>query len=398
MAAAALSTDVAAQSSVAPTPDGCPVCTACTVCPPPGMRLVPEPRKVQTLTPASFGDLPNWANDDHRAALAAFRVGCPALKAEQWRSACARAQLLNDKTTSPSAARAFFEAEFVPNAVSNDDGSNTGLVTGYYEPVVRGSRLRRAPFVHPLYGQPDDLVVVDLTAVSPELRNLRLRGRLDGRKVVPYYNRAEIESGRAPVAGKELLYLDDPIEAFFLQIQGSGRVRLPDGTQVRIGYAEHNGHPYRSIGRWLIDQGEMKLEQASMQGIQAWARANPTRLAELLNQNPSYVFFREVPADDVPAALGARGALGVPLSPERSIAVDQRFIPLGAPVYLATTRPNTTLPLERLMTAQDIGGAIRGAVRADFYWGVGQTAGEEAGRMRQTGRMWVLLPRGYKPE
>ncbi|MEO7402784.1 MAG: murein transglycosylase A, partial [Burkholderiales bacterium] len=366
--------------------------------PPPGMRLVPEPRKVQTLTPASFGDLPNWANDDHRAALAAFRLGCVALKAEHWRGACGRAQILNEKTTSTSAARAFFEAEFVPNAVSNDDGSNTGLVTGYYEPVVRGSRQRRAPFVHPLYGQPDDLVVVDLTAVSPELRNLRLRGRLDGRKVVPYYNRAEIESGRAPVAGKELLYLDDPIEAFFLQIQGSGRVRMPDGTQVRIGYAEHNGHPYRSIGRWLIDQGEMKLEQASMQGIQAWARANPTRLAELLNQNPSYVFFREVPPDSIPPSLGARGALGVPLSPERSIAVDQRFIPLGAPVYLATTRPNTTIPLERLMTAQDIGSAIRGAVRADFYWGVGQTAGEEAGRMRQSGRMWVLLPRGFKPE
>jgi membrane-bound lytic murein transglycosylase A len=164
------------------------------------------------------------------------------------------------------------------------------------------------------------------------------------------------------------VYIDDAIEAFFLQIQGSGRVRLESGEELRVGYADQNGHPYQSIGRYLVATGELKLGEASMQGIQAWARANPARVAELLNQNPSYVFFRELP----PADAG----------------------PLGAPVYLATTQPNSAVPLERLMIAQDTGGAIRGPVRADFFWGTGPEAGLLAGRMRQQGRMWVLLPKG----
>jgi membrane-bound lytic murein transglycosylase A len=175
---------------------------------------------------------------------------------------------------------------------------------------------------------------------------------------------------------------------FFLQVQGSGRVRLPDGALVRLNYADQNGHPYQSIGRVLVDRGDLKLEEASMQGIQAWGRANPARLPELLNANPSYVFFREVP--NTPG--GPVGALGVPLTAERSIAVDPRSVPLGAPVFLATTRPNSARPLNRLVLAQDTGGAIKGAVRADFFWGFGKEAGEQAGRMKQTGRMWVLLP------
>jgi membrane-bound lytic murein transglycosylase A len=288
-----------------------------------------------------------------------------------------------------AAVRAFLEANFVPYRVANSDGATQGLVTGYYEPRLRGSRDRRAPYLHPLYAPPDDLLVIDLAAVAPETKNLRLRGRLDGQRVVPYFSRAEIENGAAPVAGKEIVFVDDPIEAFFLQIQGSGRVRLDSGEEVRIGYADQNGHPYQSIGRYLVDKGELKIGEASMQGIQAWARANPARLPELLNQNPSFVFFRELP----PADTGPIGALGVPLTAERSIAVDPRFVPLGAPVYLATTRPNSDLPLERLVLAQDTGGAIRGAVRADFFWGTGPEAGSLAGRMRQQGRMWVLLPK-----
>ncbi|MGB8436707.1 MAG: MltA domain-containing protein, partial [Burkholderiales bacterium] len=206
----------------------------------------------------------------------------------------------------------------------------------------------------------------------------------------------------APVVGKEIVWVDDPIEAFFLQIQGSGRVRLPSGETLRIGYADQNGHPYASIGRYLVEQGELTLDEASMQGIQAWARAHTARVADLLNQNPSYVFFRELPPNDVGRGgggtaeyVGPIGALGVPLTAERSIAVDRRYVPLGAPVYLATTRPNSDEPLERLMIAQDTGGAIRGPVRADFFWGTGREAGRLAGRMRQTGSMWVLLPNGY---
>jgi membrane-bound lytic murein transglycosylase A len=246
-------------------------------------------------------------------------------------------------------------------------------------------------FPYPLYGPPDDLLVVDLGTLYPELRNMRLRGRLDGRKVVPYFSRAEIENGQGALRGRELLWVDDPVELFFLQVQGSGRVRLENGDVVRIGYADQNGHPYRSIGKWLVEQGELTLDKASMQGIKDWGRRNPSRLPELLNANPSYVFFRELPN----SLSGPLGALGVPLTAERSIAIDPRAIPLGAPVWLATTRPNSNLTLERLMLAQDTGGAIRGNVRADFFWGYGDDAGRLAGAMKQKGRMWVLLPRDY---
>jgi len=236
------------------------------------------------------------------------------------------------------------------------------------------------------------------------LKHLRLRGRLEGRRVVPYYPRAEIERGLPALAGKELLWVDDPVDLFFLQIQGSGRVRLATGELVRVGYADQNGQPYKSIGRYLVEQGELKLEQASMQGIKSWGAANPAKLEALLNQNPSYVFFRELAkaecgqgstTDGPMTSGGPVGALGAVLTPERSIAVDPRYIPLGAPVFLATTWPNSTQPLARLVLAQDTGGAIRGAVRADYFWGFGDAAGAEAGRMRESARMWVLLPRDY---
>jgi membrane-bound lytic murein transglycosylase A len=389
--AAAVAAAVTSGCSIPPAPpaaQACPEpkpCPACPICP-----VVSEKPKVSTLAPVPFAELPGWRDDDLAAAWPAFRASCRSLRfREPWREACARAEALD--APDGNAVRAYFESNFVPYRVANADGTTTGLVTGYYEPVLRGSRARRAPFLHPLYAPPDDLLIVDLAPVAPDTRNLRLRGRLDGRRVVPYWSRAEIEDGKAPVGGKELVYVDDEVEAFFLQIQGSGRVRLDDGADLRIGYADQNGHPYQSIGRWLIDKGELTLGQASMQGIQAWARANPARVAELLNQNPSYVFFREL----APSPGGPPGAQGVPLTAERSVAIDPRFVPLGAPVYLATTRPNSSVPLERLMVAQDTGGAIRGAVRADFFWGTGADAGLLAGRMRQQGQMWVLLPVGY---
>ena len=214
---------------------------------------------------------------------------------------------------------------------------------------------------------------------------------LEGRRVVPYFNRAQIDEGSAAVAGKEIVWVEDAVELFFLQIQGSGRVKLDSGETIRLGYADQNGYPYRSIGRLLVDRGDLPLERASMQGIKAWAKQHPAKLQDLLNYNASYVFFRELPPD-LPGPLGA---LGVPLTARRSIAVDARYIPLGAPVFLATTMPNSRQPLSRLMLAQDTGGAIRGAVRADFFWGFGDEAGALAGRMRQRGKMWVLLPNDY---
>jgi len=228
--------------------------------------------------------------------------------------------------------------------------------------------------------------------VVPDVRNLRLRGRLDGRRLVPYYSRAEIESRGDGFPAPVIAWAADPVELFFLQIQGSGIVSFADGNRLRIGYADQNGHPFRSLGRYLVERGDLTLDQASMQGIQAWAAANPARLQAALDQNPSYVFFRELPD-----AGGPIGALGVPLSAGYSIAVDRRFVPLGAPVYLATTYPLSSDPLERLVVAQDTGGAIRGVVRADFFWGTGAEAGALAGRMRQQGRLWLLWPRGEPP-
>jgi len=281
-----------------------------------------------------------------------------------------------------------------PWALVNPDGSREGLITGYYEPVLKGSRTRNAPYLSPLFAPPEDMVVVDLADVYPELKSMRLRGRLEGRKLVPYYSRAEWAQQEDRRSADALLWIDDPFDLFFMQIQGSGQVVLDDGTRLRVSYADQNGHPYRSIGRWLIDQGELKVEQTSMQGIKAWARAHPKRMQELLNANPSLVFFREVPLE----GSGPPGALGVPLTPERSIAVDPRQVTLGAPVFLATTWPNDSKPLNRLMLAQDTGGAIRGVVRADFYWGSGADAGTQAGRMRQKGAMWALMPRSYSPK
>jgi membrane-bound lytic murein transglycosylase A len=207
---------------------------------------------------------------------------------------------------------------------------------------------------------------------------------------VPYFTRSELDT-QASLAGTELLWVDSPIEAFFLQVQGSGRVFLTDANEtVRLAYADQNGHPYRSIGRYLVDRGELMMEQASMQGIQAWAASNPRRLKELLDANPSYVFFKEETISD--PSIGPKGALGVPLTAQRSIAIDPQFTPLGAPVFLSTTLPNSTTPLRRLMLAQDTGGAIRNPVRADFFWGFGKDAGELAGKMKQSVQMWVLLP------
>jgi len=356
---------------------------------------VPEAPKAKTLEAVSWAELSGWMDDDPGAAWDAFLRSCSRLKAQSaWRESCALAEQL----PAAGSARTFFETYFLPYRVANADGSVQGLATGYYEPLLRGSRSKDGPYRYPLYAAPDDLLIVDLGEINPELKHLRLRGRLDGRRVVPYYPRAEIERGLPALAGRELLWVDDAVDLFFLQVQGSGRVQLATGELVRVGYADQNGQPYKSIGRYLVEQGELKLEQASMQGIKAWGAANPQRLEALLNQNPSYVFFRELPAaasGQDSGASGPVGALGVALTPERSIAIDPRYIPLGAPVFLATSRPNSAQPLARLMLAQDTGGAIRGAVRADYFWGFGEAAGAQAGRMRQNARMWVLLPRNY---
>ncbi len=353
-------------------------------------EVTPAPARLQA---ARWADLPGWSVDRLDAAWPALLRSCKALQNdERWTRACDAARVLGDRPNRATVRR-YFESGFVPWQVVNGDGSTEGLVTGYYEPLIRGNTRRTPLSAWPIYGVPDDLITVDLSAVYPELKNMRLRGRLDGNRLVPYWTRGELAAQGAQVRAPVIAWANDPIELFFLQVQGSGRIAMPDGTFLRIGYADHNGHPYKSIGRWLIEQGELTRSQASMQGIRHWARTHPQRLQALLEQNPAFVFFRVLPAGDD----GPLGALGVPLVAERSIAVDRGAVPLGAPVFLATTEPNSAKPLRRLVMAQDTGGAIKGGVRADYFWGFGDAAGALAGRMRQKGEMWVLLPKDWAP-
>ena len=363
---------------------------------------VPPPHAVYSL--AGFDALPAWKDDDAAAAWPAFLASCKALLARAavrpvWSDVCAAAGAVDPHAA--AAVRGFFELHFTPWRVASSDGGETGLVTGYYEPLLAGAYARSATYTTPLYAEPDDLLTVDLATLYPELRGKRVRGRLDGRRVVPYWTRADIDAGRAGPAARALVWVTDPVDAFFLQIQGSGRIALPDGNVLRLGYADQNGQPYRSIARVLIDRGEMTVDQASMQSIRQWGVEHSDRLEALLDENPSYVFFRILPAP-APGSLeaqidGPTGSLGVPLLARRAIAVDPHAIPLGAPVWLATTKPLSDEPLQRLVMAQDTGGAIRGPLRADFFWGFGDDAGREAGRMRQQGRMWLLWPKGAVP-
>jgi membrane-bound lytic murein transglycosylase A len=361
------------------------------VCPtPPQPPQPPQPRG--KLAPAAWSDLPDWGRETLRPSLDAFLRSCTVLqKRPDWEPVCADASLLAQ--AGEREVSLFFETRFDPWRVTNGDDTDTGLVTGYYEPLLRGSRVRTDRYRYPLYGVPPDLLVIDLGSLYPDLQNRRLRGRLEGNRVVPYLARADIDGDPQRFSGSELAWVDDEVEAFFLQIQGSGQVQLESGERLRLGYADQNGHPFRSLGRALIDDGEIAPERASMQGIKEWARRNPQKVQRYLDTNPSYVFFRELP-QDLPGPIGA---LGVPLTPERSIAVDARVVPLGVPVWISTTWPNAADPLNRLVMAQDTGGAINGGVRADFFWGFGDAAGQQAGRMRQSGRMWILMPKGVAP-
>ncbi|MDR3352034.1 MAG: MltA domain-containing protein [Zoogloeaceae bacterium] len=387
------------DSCVAPEPAPVQqaVCPPAPVCAPQAQATPPSTPQVPRLEAGTWDDLVGWREERFTEAWGAFRESCRKLSGREeggadWRGVCAAAEAvdpLDDK-----AIRAFFEARFLPHAAVEADGRRDGLITGYYEPLIRGRRARDAQNTVPVLGVPADLLIIELGDLYPDLKHRRLRGRLAGNRVLPYWSREEIDARLETLPqhewpGKPLLWVQDPVEFFYLQIQGSGRVELPDGSRVRIGYAEQNGHPYASIGRLLVEAGELKPEEASMQGIQLWGRTHPERLRALLNRNPSYVFFRVQEHSEG----GPIGALGVPLTPGRSLAVDPRYIPLGAPVWLQTSYPNRPQPLRRLMLAQDTGGAIKGGARADFFWGFGKAAGEEAGRMRQEGRLWVLLPK-----
>ena len=325
--------------------------------------------------PVPWSDLPGWDADRSSEFWGAFVRGCDR-PAAGWVAVCAAARGAVTPQFSDDAARDWLRERLQPYRVEAADGNLAGLMTGYFEPLIEASRLPRAGVNVPIYGPPADLVA---------------------RK--PWWTRQQIDThpaAQAALRGRALAYVADPLDALILQIQGSGRLDLveADGSRhpVRVAYAAHNEQPYKSVGRWLIERGELQPAQASWPGIKAWARLNPDRVNELLWSNPRYVFFREEPLPD--PDLGPKGAQAVPLTPRRSIAVDPLSIPYGTPVWIDSTEPLSATPLRRAVMAQDTGNAIVGAVRADYFWGWGAEAEAQAGRMKQPLRLWVLWPKG----
>jgi peptidoglycan lytic transglycosylase A len=363
----------------------------------PAKKLPPQ----LTLAPARLSDLPGWSDDQAAAALGAFVKSCAALDrqpdsaavgpaalgmtAAVWRAPCAAA-----RGTAPddAAARSFFANEFVPYLAGNNHVSD-GLFTGYYEPLLHGARQEGGRYRTPLLKRPPDLVMVDLGRFRPAWHGERIAGRVVAGSLIPYPSRAEIERGALDTKSLALFWVDDPADAFFLEVQGSGRVELPNGAQVQLGYDGQNGQPYVAIGKVLVQRGALTPDAVSLQSIRAWLKAHPDQAAALMDENPSYVFFRERPGD------GPIGSEGVALTAGRSLAVDRDFIPLGAPVYLDIDENGTAL--HRLMVAQDTGGAIAGPVRGDVFWGFGPEAEARAGTMRAHGRYFLLLPKAVFP-
>ena len=305
-----------------------------------------------------FSDLNGWEQDDHLAALRAFTETCDLIGDPEWAGLCA---LAKDQPKTAEAARTYFQMFFRPVLI----GTPPALFTGYYEPELRGAAQRDSHYAWPIYRRPPGFVPGQL-----------------------WYSRAEIEQqGLLRGRGLEIAWLEDPVEVFFLQIQGSGRVRLPDGSTIRVGFDGKNGHPYKSVGGELVRRGLFQAHQLSAQTIKAWVRANPAEGRRLLQQNPSFVFFRRI--DEVPSDKGPLGAMGRSVTQGRTLAVDDDFTLMGAPVWI---EKSGAAPLRRLMVAQDTGSAIKGAQRADIFFGTGAEAGEVAGRVRDGGRMVVLLP------
>ena len=346
----------------------------------------PDTARVVSVT---WQEVPGWSAERHAEALPVFRRSCEKIAAEPlWENICAAAEDLPE-TTDDAEARLFFERHFMPHKLVNADGGDTGLITGYYEPLLYGARAPSPRYRYPIYALPPDLLHIELGTLYPALNRRRVRGRLAADNTVqPFYSRAEIDSARLPLAGNELLWVDDQVGLFFLHVQGSGLVQLPEGDIVGVGYADQNGHDYRSIGKVLVEWGELALPEVSLFSIREWLDTHPERVEELLNANPSYVFFQETAA----SPLGPKGSLQVALTPQRSLAVDASVVFLGAPVWLDTVEPVSGAPLRRLMMAQDTGGAIKGQIRADVFWGRGGEAKKKAGLMKSRGRLYVFRP------
>ena len=360
----------------------------------------PEP--AVTYTPVAISSVPGWDGDNMAEALPAWRHSCRRIlgfessralgpgagTAGDWHDACQQIVALPDADT--AGLRDFLEANFAALHVTGP-GDPPGLFTGYFEPILDAARTKSDVFVEPIYALPDDHVTVNLGIFDPALKGKAVVGRVEDRKLVPYRERGEIDAGAITDKAQTLFWARDPLDVFILQVQGSGIVSLPDGTQQRIGFAGHNGHGYGSLGRWLIDQGELQPNRATWEDIRGWLESNPDRARAALAVNRRYIFFRDLDGE------GPLGAAGVPLTAERSMAVDTEHVPLNVPVWLDIEHPDGKTRLQRLMLAQDVGSAIKGVVRGDFYWGTGRPALDKAGRMKSTGRYYMLVPKALLP-
>ncbi|MCK6417715.1 MAG: murein transglycosylase A [Alphaproteobacteria bacterium] len=354
------------------------------------------------LRPAEFATLPGWQDENFQDFATAFSRSCARiLKSDPaknfgplpeagtmalWQERCREFAALDSQNA--AMLRTFFESRFRPYEVRAGDEVK-GLFTGYYEASLRGSRTRKGPYRIPLYTRPDDLVMVDLGEFRDELKGQRIAGRVVTGQLKPYEDRAAIVAGQWPHNDKVLVWVDDAVDAFFVQVQGSGVVEMDDGSLMRIGYAGQNGHIYTAIGRELIKRQSLSKEDVSMQAIEQWLKAHPEQADEIMNTNRSYVFFKM----NEEAEQGPQGGEGVALTPQRSLAVDRSLLPYGLPLWVDIEATDQRLQIKRLMIAQDTGGAIRGPVRGDFFWGHGAQAEAMAGPMKSDGRYWALLPR-----
>jgi membrane-bound lytic murein transglycosylase A len=361
----------------------------------------PPPPDHLTLAPVALGALTGWTADDQAAALPALQRSCERLLRQaddrpvgpdgvagtvaDWRPACGA--VVQAGGLDAAAARALIETWFEPFQAGGRDGAE-GLFTGYYEPELRGALTRDATYSVPLFKRPDDLVTVELGDFRADWRGERIAGRVVAGRLKPYPDRLAIERGALANRGLELFWVDDAVDAFFLEIQGSGRIALPDGRTVRVGFAAQNGHPYVAIGRALVERGALARDQVSMRTIRDWLAVHPDDAGAVMDLNPSYVFFKEIAGD------GPVGAQGVVLTSGRSLAVDPKFMPLGVPLWLDIAEPaEPGGRLRRLVVAQDTGGAIRGPVRGDLFCGTGTAAGERAGAMQQRGGYYLFVPK-----
>ncbi|MBU1658934.1 murein transglycosylase A [bacterium] len=323
-----------------------------------------------------FEQLPNWEQENYLFALNSFIESCRSKNTQiLYKDLCEEAKYTPD-------AKEFLQNRFKPYLINTEDGNDKGLLTGYYEPRLRGSLTKKESYIYPIYKTPDDLIVVDLGSIYPKLKDYRLRGRLEGNKLVPYYTRKETKSSH--INADVICYTDSKIDRFFLEIQGSGRVELDNGETIFIGYANQNGHAYRAIGKYLVLQNEMKIEDVSLQNIKAWLYKNPSRIDEVLNYNKSVVYFKQ-------KEHSATGSLGIRLTAKRSIAVDRRYIPLGSMLYLNASFKEREM--NSIVLAQDTGGAIVGAIRADLFLGYGEEAMHIAGELKAPLKLWILLPK-----